>query len=116
MACSNLSRMNGTEVCVGAPGRYQPPTGTDLPPLTLTTPATMPTNAAQGSDKACGRWYGVELGDYCNQLTLKFGISLADFIFLNNGINENCTNLFAEESYCVQVVGDSKFVSLLISY
>lgn len=31
-----------------------------------------------------------------------------DFIFLNPSINANCTNLFADESYCVQAVGDSK--------
>ncbi|KAI8231929.1 LysM domain-containing protein [Colletotrichum sp. SAR 10_86] len=38
---------------------------------------------------------------------MKFGISLTDFVFLNPAINENCTNLYAEESYCVQAVGDS---------
>ncbi|KAJ3957715.1 hypothetical protein N0V92_005734 [Colletotrichum tropicale] len=37
---------------------------------------------------------------------MKFGISLTDFVFLNPAINENCTNLYAEESYCVQAVGD----------
>ncbi|KAL8653777.1 MAG: hypothetical protein Q9226_003712, partial [Calogaya cf. arnoldii] len=29
-----------------------------------------------------------------------------DFVFLNPGINSNCTNLLADESYCVQAVGD----------
>ncbi|KAF7555896.1 hypothetical protein G7Z17_g1834 [Cylindrodendrum hubeiense] len=42
----------------------------------------------------------------CNLLTLKFSISLADFIFLNPAVNENCTNLFAEESYCVEAVNN----------
>lgn len=27
-------------------------------------------------------------------------------MFLNTGINSNCTNLFAKESYCIQAVGD----------
>lgn len=108
-ACSNLSRMNGTEVCVDAPGRkFIPPTGTDLPPLTPTTPAPKPTDAAQGSEKPCGRWYDVRPEDFCNSLTVKFGIPLADFLFLNTGVNENCTNLFVDESYCVQAVGDSE--------
>ncbi|KAL2817249.1 hypothetical protein BDW59DRAFT_166063 [Aspergillus cavernicola] len=40
-----------------------------------------------------------------NQLILKFGISLKDFLFLNAGVNNNCTNLYAEESYCVAPVG-----------
>ncbi|KAF7533914.1 hypothetical protein G7Z17_g13446 [Cylindrodendrum hubeiense] len=105
-ACSNLNLMNGTELCVDAPGRkFVEPTA-DLPPLTPTESVPIPTNAAEDSKKPCGRWYSVEAGDYCNLLMVKFGISLVDFHFLNPGINENCTNLFAAESYCVQAVGD----------
>jgi len=37
---------------------------------------------------------------------LRFAISLSDFYFLNPGLNENCTNLFAFESYCVKPFGD----------
>ncbi|EGD90567.1 hypothetical protein H112_02034 [Trichophyton rubrum D6] len=29
-----------------------------------------------------------------------------NFIFLNPALNSNCTNLYAEESYCVLPVGD----------
>lgn len=108
-ACSNLKQMNGSEVCVAAPGRkFVEPTDTSgLPPVTPTVPAATPTGMAEGSGgKPCGRWYTVQQGDYCNLLTLRFGISLADLLFLNAGINTNCTNLFAEESYCVQAVGD----------
>lgn len=109
-ACSNLNIMNGSEVCIAAPGRkFVAPTDTSaLPPMTPTAPAATPTDAAEGSggEKPCGRWYEVQAGDYCNLLSLKFGITPADFLFLNPGINENCTNLFAEESYCVQAVGD----------
>ncbi|OTB14127.1 carbohydrate-binding module family 50 protein [Daldinia sp. EC12] len=108
-ACSNLKQMNGSEVCVVAPGRkFVAPTNTsNLPPTTPTMPVAMPTDAADGSGgKPCGKWYKVQHGDYCNLLTLKFRISLTDFRFLNSGVNTNCTNLFAEESYCVQAVGD----------
>ncbi|RMZ82760.1 hypothetical protein DV738_g1688, partial [Chaetothyriales sp. CBS 135597] len=108
-ACTNLDTMNGTEVCVDAPGRkFVPPTDTSgLPLITPTTAAPMPTDAAEGSgDRPCGRWYTVQMGDYCNLLTVKFGITLDEFLFLNTGVNKNCTNLFAEESYCVQAVGD----------
>ncbi|KAI1104498.1 carbohydrate-binding module family 50 protein [Jackrogersella minutella] len=108
-ACSNLKQMNGSEVCVAAPGRkFVAPTNTSgLPPVTPTVPAATPTDVAEGSaGKPCGRWYEVQKGDYCNLLTLKFGIPLADFLFLNTGVNENFTNLFAEQSYCVQAVGD----------
>ncbi|KAH7305459.1 hypothetical protein B0I35DRAFT_381589 [Stachybotrys elegans] len=105
--CSNLNMMNGTMLCIEPPGpRLPPPEETDLPPVTPTTAAPKPTDAAQGSNERCGRWYEVEAGDYCNMVILKFAISLEDFLFLNSGINVNCTNLFAEESYCVQAVGD----------
>lgn len=68
----------------------------------------MPTNVASGTNTYCGTFYEARLGDFCNLIIMKFGISLDDFVFLNPAINENCTNLFAEESYCVQPVGDSK--------
>lgn len=46
-------------------------------------------------------------------IVIKFQITMDDFVFLNPGINSNCTNLLADESYCVQAVGDSKLPSLL---
>ncbi|KAJ6785997.1 hypothetical protein PWT90_07633 [Aphanocladium album] len=105
--CSNLKMMNGTTLCIEPPGpKLPPPASTSLPPLTPTTTAATPSNTADGSNKPCGRWYKVEAGDYCNLLTIKFAISLPDFLFLNTGINSNCTNLYAGESYCVQAVGD----------
>ncbi|KAK6220001.1 LysM domain-containing protein [Colletotrichum tabaci] len=87
--CSNIDMMNGTTLCITPPGPQLPP---PMPP--------------GGSNKPCARWYDVEAGDYCNLVVLKFAISLDDFLFLNAGINANCTNLYAGESYCVQPVGD----------
>ncbi|KAH7009822.1 LysM domain-containing protein, partial [Ilyonectria destructans] len=105
--CSNLDMMNGTTLCIEPPGPKLPPAQTtDVPPVTPTTAAPIPSNTAIGSDKPCGRWYEVEAGDYCNLVTLKFAISLDDFMFLNTGINSNCTNFFAKESYCIQALGD----------
>ncbi|QPG94582.1 hypothetical protein C2857_006430 [Epichloe festucae Fl1] len=105
--CSNLYMMNGTTLCIEPPGPKLPPAQTTgIPPSTPTTAAPIPSNTAIGSNKPCGRWYEVESGDYCNMVTLKSAISLPDFLFLNTGINSNCTNLLAAESYCVQAVGD----------
>ncbi|EAS33736.3 LysM domain-containing protein [Coccidioides immitis RS] len=105
--CYNMDRLNGTQLCISAPGtEWVPPSVTDLPGATVTTPAPVPTDAASGSNTYCGRWYKVKKGDYCNLLVLKFAISMEDFIFLNPAINSNCTNLYADESYCVQAVGD----------
>lgn len=113
--CSNINMMNGTTLCISPPGpQLPPPVTTNIPSLIPTTAAPVPTDAAAGSNKPCGRWYDVEVGDYCNLVVLKFAISLDDFLFLNSGININCTNLYAEESYCVQPVGDSKSPTLTL--
>lgn len=105
--CYNMDRLNGSQLCIAKPGSpYTPPESTSLAALTPTTAAPQPTDIAQGTNTDCGRYYKVEAGEYCNLIVIKFGISLEDFTFLNPGINENCTNLYAEESYCVQAVGD----------
>lgn len=65
----------------------------------------VPSNIANGTTEKCADYYYVQKGDYCNKVVLKFGISLEDFLFLNSGVNKNCTNLYAEQSYCVAPVG-----------
>jgi len=37
---------------------------------------------------------------------VKYSISLSDFYFLNPELNSNCTNLWANASYCILPVGD----------
>ncbi|EFQ25779.1 uncharacterized protein GLRG_00923 [Colletotrichum graminicola M1.001] len=88
--CSNLDMMNGTTLCIEPPGPKLPPAQTPgVPPVTPTSAAPILSNTAIGSDKPCGRWYEIEPGDYCNLLTLKFAISLEDFMFLSTSINSN---------------------------
>ncbi|KAF7558463.1 hypothetical protein G7046_g5707 [Stylonectria norvegica] len=67
-----------------------------------------PTNLANGTDPRCGKYYNVTAGDSCADITLQAGIALADFYFLNRGVNKGCTNLLYGESYCVLAVGDIK--------
>lgn len=101
--------MVGDQLCVSLPGTpYVDPAPTTIAPSIPTTPAPVPTDVADGTNENCGRYYKAIVGDYCNALLMKFSINLKDFLFLNSAINENCTNLYAEESYCVQPVGDSK--------
>lgn len=108
-ACYNIDKMNGSQVCVSAPGTaYVTPTVTVAAPTVATTAAPAPSDVVKGTNQNCGRYYQVKTGDYCNMIVIKFGITLSDFVFLNPTINQNCTNLFAAESYCVQAVGDSK--------
>jgi hypothetical protein len=42
----------------------------------------------------------------CSTISLKYGISLSDFYFLNPQVDSNCTNLWAKTSYCVEAVGN----------
>lgn len=108
-SCYNMDKMNGSQICISAPGKpYVTPTISLVAPTIATTPAPVPTDVADGVNPRCGRYYHVVTGDYCNMIVIKFKITMADFVFLNPSINANCTNLFADESYCVQAVGDSK--------
>ncbi|KAI0814080.1 hypothetical protein GGR55DRAFT_687075 [Xylaria sp. FL0064] len=105
--CNNISRLVGQEICVSVPGTpYTVPESTVLAPTTASTAAPVPTDVAPGVNKNCGRYYQVQPDEYCNLIVLHFGISLQDFQFLNPDVNENCTNLFANESYCILPVGD----------
>jgi hypothetical protein len=104
-----MNLMVGDQLCVSKPGTpYVAPSATSLAQSTATTAAPIPTDVALGTNQDCGLYYRAVLGDYCNLLVVKFGISLTNFVFLNPAINDNCTNLFADESYCVEAVGDSK--------
>lgn len=110
-SCRNLNRSVADEICISPPGNkvWTPPeaatpTSTSSPSSTATA-VSIPSNAANGTTDNCAQYYTIEKGDYCNKIIVKFSISLDDFLFLNTGVNKNCTNLFAEESYCVQPVG-----------
>jgi hypothetical protein len=101
--------MVGDQLCVSPPGdEYVDPEPTTLAPTTASTPAPVPTDISEGVSRRCGKYYKVEPNEYCNLLVIRFGISLEDFFFLNPNLYQNCTNLFAHESYCIQAVGDSK--------
>ncbi|KAL9029149.1 MAG: hypothetical protein Q9196_002579, partial [Gyalolechia fulgens] len=106
-SCFNLAKMNGSQVCIRSPGRpYVTPTVDLAAPTIAITAAPVPTDVASGVNPRCGKYYHVVTGDYCNMIVIKFHITMDDFIFLNPAINSNCTNLFADESYCVQALGD----------
>lgn len=65
-----------------------------------------PTNAFASSSESCARWYTVQPGGYCAILSMRQGITLDDFLFLNPEIDANCTNLLLNVAYCVQASGD----------
>lgn len=119
--------MNGTQICVSAPGvplAAQSAAGTPnttvpysngTSTITSAPVAAVPTNVAHQVNPRCGQYYTTVEGDYCNLIIMKFAISLDDFLFLNGDVNANCTNLLAQYSYCVKPVGDSESGSTMIS-
>ena len=105
--CYNIDKLEGHQLCVSPPGPvYIDPSPGVLAPTTASTAAPVPTDIAQGTTRYCGKFYQVQPGEYCNILVVKYHISLEDFLFLNPALYSNCTNLFADESYCIQPVGD----------
>ncbi|RMD41456.1 hypothetical protein DV735_g3659, partial [Chaetothyriales sp. CBS 134920] len=110
--CGNIDALVDSFLCVSAPGSLgQVTVSTSLPVSTATEPAPVPTNAHQDSNTRCVTWYTVQEGDYCQAVSIRQGISLQDFHFLNPQINEECTNLWLGTAYCVQAVGDIRTYS-----
>ena len=106
--------MNGTQICVSLPGKSNSNTNASSSyPIMTTDVAAVPTNVAEKVNPRCGQYYQAVKGDYCNLVIMKYGISLDDFLFLNKAVNANCTNLLADESYCVRPVGDRTSFSKL---
>jgi LysM repeat protein len=105
--CTNMEQQVDTQVCVGPPGgTLAAPSNTAAQPSAPTTTASVPADIANGTNVRCAKYYTVVAGDTCGDITIRNGISLSDFYFLNAGINSECTNLFAQESYCILPVGN----------
>jgi hypothetical protein len=66
----------------------------------------VPSNAQGQSNTHCGQWYETKKNDLCGSISLAFGISLNDFHFLNPQVDNKCSNLWLETSYCVKPVGN----------
>jgi hypothetical protein len=106
-SCSNLDLSVNDAICVGKPGTPYTTQTVALPIATsFTSAAPVPTDVAENTTQNCGEYYEVQPNDYCNLLCVRFGLTLDDLIFLNPALNENCTNLFSGESYCVAPVGN----------
>ncbi|GKU03002.1 unnamed protein product [Fusarium langsethiae] len=109
-ACRNIASSVGDTVCLEPPGdkEYTPSKTSTLGSTTSTaepSAAPVPSDIANGTTKHCAQYYRVMTDDYCNKVIVKYSIPLEDFLFLNQGVNQNCTNLFAKESYCIEPVG-----------
>ncbi|KAI1109296.1 hypothetical protein F5Y14DRAFT_456199 [Nemania sp. NC0429] len=94
--------MNGTIVCVSAPGRsYGPSISVTITGSSGTsiTAVPVPNDILNDTTTRYAKYHDVMVGEYCSPLSLKYGISIDDFITLNPSINENCANMFADGSH-----------------
>lgn len=107
--CKNWDSKIGHVICLSSPFGYVFPNETisddDSSYTSITTAAAVPTDAMTESNHYCGKWYSVQTDEYCQLIATKNSITLADFYFLNPEINANCTNLWANASYCIAPVG-----------
>ncbi|KAM5506240.1 hypothetical protein McanMca71_002433 [Microsporum canis] len=102
--CTNLASWRGWYLCASSPTKTIPVQ--EGGSLITTAPAPRPTNAQPETNTICGQWYQVNSGDDCSSISLRYGISLQDFYFLNPQVNQKCENLWLNYSYCVKPVGD----------
>ncbi|OAL43793.1 hypothetical protein IQ07DRAFT_523494 [Pyrenochaeta sp. DS3sAY3a] len=100
--CSDLLPWYGWNLCTSSPeGNVNPGQGN-----TVETPAPVPSNAQPQSNTRCGQWYLTKEGDICGTISLAYSISLDDFYFLNRQVDNTCSNLWLNTSYCVKPVGN----------
>ncbi|KAL2786993.1 hypothetical protein BJX66DRAFT_341680 [Aspergillus keveii] len=107
--CTNIGTLVGHMACVSYPGNAtstKNPYATNPVEGTATTAVPAPTNVAPDVNTACGKYYRVKEGDYCQVIAMSNGIMLDDLYFLNPGIDKNCTNLWLDYNYCVRPVGN----------
>ncbi|KAI0536382.1 hypothetical protein GGR58DRAFT_396692 [Xylaria digitata] len=102
--CTNL--IAGQNICVGPPGGFQnfstiPGASVTKTAIYATTTADRPSSVASGTTTKCGKYYTVQLGDYCELVALNQTISLDLLLALNPQIDDSCTNLQANVAYCV---------------
>lgn len=107
--CSNL--LSGTNVCISQPGPIW--NGTAISGATVTktneyatATAAIPTNAAPGSTRKCGKWYSIQYGDYCQLVAVNNSIALGLFEAINPSVNSTCGNLETGIAYCVWPTAD----------
>ncbi|KAK4442800.1 hypothetical protein QBC34DRAFT_312355 [Podospora aff. communis PSN243] len=112
--CTRLVDWTGWYICVSPPGFMDTNSnstaiaglGPGSPDATATQAPLPTTNPAPSSNPRCAQWYSVHEGDTCQKISITFGITLDDLLFLNPQLNQNCTNLWLNTSYCVQPVGN----------
>ncbi len=102
--CSNLRL--GENICISpATGQYTP---TLIPGVKATQIGTYATSTvappgptASGTTSQCGKYYKVQPGDECGQISLNNTIGVDLFEAINPSIDSLCHNLLPDLWYCV---------------
>lgn len=97
-SCGNL--VPGLYYCVWPTAEWNL-TATSNGTTTMTT-VSAPGPTASGASSSCYRWYVVQSGDNCQLIEQEYGVTLAQLQAWNPSINDNCTNLLADDAYCVE--------------
>ncbi|RDB24798.1 hypothetical protein Hypma_007466 [Hypsizygus marmoreus] len=101
--CTNL--LSDTNICIGASGATYTPT--TIPGATSTTSGyatatvTPPGSIPFGTTRNCGKFYEVNSGDNCQQISLNNSITVDLFEQANPSVNADCTNLTPGLFYCI---------------
>jgi hypothetical protein len=97
-----FSQHSSSDFCISSPdGPVNPGQGN-----AIATDAPVPGNAQGQSNTHCGQWYSTVEGDLCGTISLAFSITVDDFYFLNPQVDNKCSNLWLNTSYCVAPVGN----------
>lgn len=108
--CNNIVGFVGRQICMSNPGGKYIPPAISVPPTTPTEAAPVPTDIATNTTTNCGLYYELMEGEGdCGLVSIRYKLSLFDFLFLNPGVDTGCSNLIVGNSYCVAPVGDSDF-------
>ncbi|KAL4901141.1 hypothetical protein BDW74DRAFT_181995 [Aspergillus multicolor] len=97
----------GDTICVGPPGGIYVPSSTTVGaayPTSFTTTASPSAPTQTDTIANCGLYYTVQEGDICDDVTLRFSLTLAQLIAMNPSIDEACSNLLYGFDYCVAAV------------
>ncbi|KAF8816938.1 hypothetical protein BYT27DRAFT_7154018 [Phlegmacium glaucopus] len=101
--CQLMPLRVGKSICLSPNGGWPTVGATSQgnPSATPTTVAPIPSPTVSGTTSACGRYYLVKAGDFCQTVAINNYVTLSDFFTLNPEINVNCTNLWTGYYYCV---------------
>jgi hypothetical protein len=79
-----------------------------------TTTAIPALETPPGTISNCGHYYDVVAGDYCQMIAMNFSITFDVLRDMNPQLDADCTNLWANASYCVATVRGSTLTPLSV--